>query len=103
MAIAAACNAAALEQLVPPLQARLKAAVEAEQQYEEALIKSLYAKNNIRRLQKDGLVLLGLQVCIYAQLLPGQDSICCSSIQCMCESAYLWNVVYCSMVFGSTG
>ena len=53
---------AALKELVPPLQSRLKSAVEAEQQYEEALIKSLYAKNNLKRLQKDGLVLLGLQV-----------------------------------------
>jgi hypothetical protein len=47
---------------VPPLQARLKSAVEAEQQHEAAMLKQLYASGSLRRLQKDGLVLLRLQV-----------------------------------------
>ncbi|WIA20873.1 hypothetical protein OEZ85_005221 [Tetradesmus obliquus] len=50
-----------LEARVPPLQARLKSAVEAEQQHEAALLKALYASGSLRRLQKDGLVLLRLQ------------------------------------------
>jgi hypothetical protein len=52
---------AALTRLVPVLQGRLRAAVETEQQHEVALIRQLYSSGNIRRLQKDGLVLTGLQ------------------------------------------
>ncbi|KAF6250816.1 AAA domain-containing protein [Scenedesmus sp. NREL 46B-D3] len=52
-----------LDRLVPPLQVRLKSAVEAEQQHEAKLLKSLYAGGSLRRLQKDGLVLLRLQEC----------------------------------------
>lgn len=59
---AVSCALAELDRLVPPLQARLKSAVEAEQQHEAKLLKSLYAGGSLRRLQKDGLVLLRLQV-----------------------------------------
>jgi hypothetical protein len=52
---------AELDWLVPPLQARLKSAVESEQQHEAKLLNQLYASGSLRRLQKDGLVLLRLQ------------------------------------------
>jgi hypothetical protein len=58
-----------LDARVPPLQARLRSAVEAEQQHEAALLKALYASASLRRLQKDGLVLLRLQVGVLRVLM----------------------------------
>jgi hypothetical protein len=47
--------------LVPALQQRLKAGVQAEQEQEQAAIRKLYAAGTLRTLQKDGVVLLQLQ------------------------------------------
>lgn len=66
----------ALDSLVPLLQTRLRAAVQAEQQHEEALIKALYSRGSLNRLQKDGLVLLSLQV----------GAVC----MCMCVCGCVW-------------
>lgn len=46
--------------LVPALQQRLTAGVQAEQEQEAAALKRLYATSTLRSLQRDGIVLLGL-------------------------------------------
>lgn len=47
--------------LLPVLQARLTAGVQAEQEQEQAAIRRLYAASTLRSLQRDGIVLLRLQ------------------------------------------
>lgn len=47
--------------LLPALQARLIAGVQAEQEQEQAAIRRLYAASTLRSLQRDGIVLLRLQ------------------------------------------
>lgn len=51
---------AALTELLPALQQRLRSAVHAEQAHEAAALRALYS-GSVKRLQKDGAVLLGLQ------------------------------------------
>lgn len=50
-----------MDSLVAPLQQRLTAGVQAEQEQEQTAIRKLYAAGTLRTLQKDGVVLLQLR------------------------------------------
>lgn len=50
-----------MDSLVPALQQRLMAGVQAEQAEEQTAIRKLYAASSLRQLQRDGIVLLQLQ------------------------------------------
>lgn len=54
------CHLPDWKQLTPPLQERLRAAIQAEQVHEAAALRALYSAGNLSRLQREGLVLVGL-------------------------------------------